>query len=260
MSQRIKNNYFYSMWMKIKEEQWFGVDFVFSFFVAFVEALIYYFLFRCIFAESSKVEPMQITLYYIVINLVSMSMNPAMFSAWRHMTDINQGSIIPYLLRPNSYVMTRYLESLSVFLLKGVINMVIIGVVAVIFHSKMSFGMIVTGYLSMVLGFTILYLIQSILGCMTVWFHEINKLRNVCMTLLMILGGQVIPSDLLFSWLKRAVYYTPIPYVYDIPVKVLMGNAGAESLLIQIVWVAVFAVIYRELFEHCVRHNIEFGS
>ena len=73
-------------------------------------------------------------------------------------------------------------------------------------------------------------------------------------------SGRLIPSDLLFSGLKEIVYYTPIPYVYDIPVKVLTDNFQYTEIGIQLMWIALLGAIYIFEFEKYVKHNIELGG
>lgn len=115
------------------------------------------------------------------------------------------------------------------------------------------------GFLSVLRGFTILYLIQAIIGCFSVWFHDITRFRDVIYTLLMLLGGHLIPSDLLFSGLKQFVYYTPLLYVYDVPVKLMMGDAYPYMILTQAAWIAILGSTHLYLFDGYVK-NIEFGG
>lgn len=260
MSQRIRNCYLYSMSLKIKEENWFGMDFFLSLFVAIIEAVIYYFLFQTIFAGSSRVKPMEITMYFIIVNLVAESYLPAQFAAWNHMNDINTGQIVNYLVRPYHYTMAKLVDSIGLFIIRMGVNLIIVFGATLILGEPLPVRGYLLGTVSMFLGFWILYSIQAVIGCMTVWFHEINKLRNVFMTLLMILGGRVIPSSYLFSFMKKIVYFTPIPYVYDIPVRIFQQQAGLQELMLQCLWGMIFWGLYRWLFERYVAHGAEYGG
>lgn len=255
-----RSPYLMTMKLKVKEEKWFEADFAMSFVVAFVDAVIYYLLFHYVFEDSTVVNPTDITIYYIIINIVALAMTPAQFTSWIHMTDINTGKIIPFLMRPSSYVVTRYLESVCTFFMRTVVNIILIYLVSLVLGKPIILLNLLLGVGSMLAGFTILYLIQAIIGCMAVWFQEVNKIRNVFMTFLMMLGGRLIPSDLLFSGLKEIVYYTPIPYVYDIPVKVLTDKFQYTEIGIQLMWIVLLGAIYIFEFEKYVKHNIELGG
>lgn len=260
MSQRIKNGYVMAMWVKIKEEQWFGLDFFFSFFTAIIQMAVFYYLFKVVFAHSTTIRPAELTTYYVFATLIADAYQPAMYGAYDHMTEINTGKMVPFLLRPNNYMLMRYLEKAGVFLLHMLINFAIMWGACLWFHEEFGIYQVIVGAYSMVAGFSILYLIQSVIGCLAVWFYEINHIRNVVMTVLMIFGGQLIPSEYLFSWVKSAVYYTPLPYIYNVPIHVLMGKATTKELLIQIMWLIVFSSIYVWLFESKVAHNVERGN
>ncbi len=70
----------------------------------------------------------------------------------------------------------------------------------------------------------------------------------------------MIPSDLLFSGIKRIVYYTPIPYIYDIPTKQLMGEGSVYQLGLQGVWICAIGILYAVIYNKCVVHNLEYGG
>lgn len=259
MSRRI-NGYLCGMKMKIRQEQWFGTEFFLSFFAVFVQSVIYWLLFYRLFAGSSSVDAKDISLYYVIVNIVALSMLPAQYAAYRHMDDINSGKMTLCCMRPLSYPLARYLDEAGVFFLRAVFNLVLIFIVSALLHRAMRPAALFLGALSMLAGFTILYLIQSVIGCFTVWFHDILRFRDVFMTFLMALGGRLIPSSLLFSGLKKVVYYTPVPYIYDIPSRVLMGDAGVCEVLLQLAWALAFLALYLWLFTRYVAHGLEFGG
>lgn len=260
MDKNMLSSYIFIMKTKIKEEKWFGLDFALTFFMSFIEAIIYFFLFHYFFEQSSIIDSKDLVLYYIIINIITISYNPAQYVAWIHMEDITKGKIILDLVKPLSYKMRRYAETFIVFFLRMTINSIFLVIAFIILGKTISINAIIKGGFSIVMGFTILYLIQAIIGSMSIWFHDIFKLRNVCMTLLMILGGQIIPSKLLYSNLKKLVYYTPIPYVYDVPINTLMDNSSAKELLIQMCWILLLIVLYKRIIDKCVIHDIELGG
>ncbi len=248
------------MQLKIKEEKWFQADFFMSFFLIFIKSCLYYVVFRAVFLHSAKVNADEITLYYIVINIVALSVDAAQSIAYFHMEAINSGAIIPYLLRPNSYILSSFLDTLALTAIRLLCNLILIFGASCLLGQRMAWTGLCIGLLSVLLGFTILYLIQAIIGCFAVWFHDITRFRDVIYSLLMLLGGRLIPSDLLFSHLKQLVYYTPLPYVYDVPVKALTGHAPYPMIGIQLLWILVLGAAYVYLFERHVKHQIEFGG
>lgn len=260
MSLRTNNGYLRGVQLKIKEEKWFQANFFMSFFSIFVKSCLYFAVFKTVFQNSTQVDADNITLYYIIINIVALSIAPAQSVAYSHMEDINSGGIIPYLLRPNSYIAAQYLNQFALVAIRLLFNVILIFAASCWMGQNMAPASMVLGIFSVLLGFTILYLLQAIIGCCAIWFHDITRFRDVIYSLLMLLGGRVIPSDLLFGHLKVLVYYTPLPYVYDVPVRALMGNGNFPMTGIQIGWIVLLWAAYVYLFQCHVRHNVEFGG
>lgn len=260
MNQQIKNSYLCSVALRLKEEKWFQANFFMSFFSIAVNSLLCYIVYRAVFMNSAKVDANSITLYYIVVNITALSIAEAQKVTYNHMEEINSGAIISRLMRPYSYAVSKYLDTLALVVIRLCVNLIFIAAAFLIMRQNIRPAAILLGFLSVLLGFTILYLIQAVIGCFTVWFHDITRFRDVIYSLLLILGGRLIPSDLLYSGLKEVVYYTPLPYVYDVPVKVLMGDGEISMIGIQVLWIIILGAVYTYLFEVHVKHKIEFGG
>ena len=157
-------------------------------------------------------------------------------------------------------MVTNYLNSLALVTIRFLFNLILIFGASYLLGNRLTLFSLFSGSVSVLLGFTILYFIQAIIGCFSLWFNDITRFRDVVYSLLMLFGGRLIPSDLLFSGLKEIVYYTPLPYVYDVPVKVLMGNAHSSMFFSQMAWVLLLGSMYIFLFQRHVKHNIEFGG
>ena len=260
MSLLTNNPYIRTMKVQVKEERWSRMDFILSFVSILFESLIYYLLFHGLWNTGGKIDPDQMVFYYVLINIVSLSFQPAQFVTWRLMDNINTGKIIHYIMRPYSYMFADYMQSLASFIRKSIVNFGILFFGAMLFFHEMICTNMVYFVLSLLLGFSILYFIQAIIGCFTIWFKDVLRFRDVFMTLLMILGGRLIPSNMLFGNLKNAIYISPIPYIYDIPVKVWMGKGNITEIGYQFLWCVILAGAYYCLYCCCVQHNIEMGT
>lgn len=259
MSRQIRSKYWNEMKYGIKEASWSKWDFLVSFITVFLQSYILYYLFTNLFHDSSKVNSNQFTMYYIIVNIIALSMQPAMLVSWRHMNDINNGTMVLKSMRPYNCIAGEYLRSFACFVLRLLVNMCFIILAFIVLKLEISVYKMFFGVLSVLAGFTILYLIQALIGCLTVWVHDIIRLRDVIMTFLFLLGGRMIPSQYLFSFLKEIIYYTPIPYVYDVPARIMNGQAGVTYLGVQLAWCLVFWAVYEMVFRKQVAHNLEFG-
>jgi ABC-type uncharacterized transport system permease subunit len=246
------------MYLEHKQEKWFRLEFIFSFFMIFIQIVIYWFLFRRIFADSN-VDPVSLALYYAIVNLVSLSMIPAQYVTWKHMEDMNSGRLILRLVRPENYPVVEYLKCTVKFVMQCVVNLLLIFVGIRLLKIEIPLINFFAGTVSLFIGFTILYLIQGTIGCLAAWLKDVLRLRDVFMSLLLILGGKVIPSEYLFGGLKRIIYVTPIPYIYDVPTKILSGNQDFLQIVYQLVWAFIWLGIYAATYKKAI-HNIDYGG
>ena len=261
MNLPINRGYLLGAWLEVKQRKWFSADFFLSYATIFLQSCLYFLVFRAVFLHSAKVDSEEVTIYYIVISIVAQTVSSGLYVAYNHMKAINSGGIIPYLLRPQSYPVAQYLGSLMQTVSHLLVNTALIFLVSVLFGRIMRLGSVCLGVLSTLLGFTILYLIQAVIGCCALWFRDITRFRDVVYTLLMMLGGRLIPSGMLFGGLKQAVYFTPLPYVYDVPVRVFLNQGASLRFLgVQLLWILLLGGAYWYLFHCHVRQNIEFGG
>ena len=258
MNQRINNSYLYHMFLTYKQEKWFQVEFFFSFFVVIIQTAIYGILFQNIFV-SHEVDAVSMTLYYAVVNVVSLSMLPAQFAAWNHQKKIHSGEIVMKLLRPVSFPLTEFLECLTQFMIKSTLNVIIILAIEIVINRKADILWFLLGILSLYLGFAILYFIQGIIGCLAAWFGDVLRLRDVFMSFLFILGGKVLPSRYLFGALKKVIYYTLIPCIYDIPTGFFLETGNLKGVLLQMIWLTVLLSIYAVTFQ-VMKHHLDYGG
>ena len=260
MNRQISNSYLGEVVGQYKQEKWFKVDFVFSFFSIAIQATICYYFYHHVFIVSSTLDANYLTFYYILVNVVSLCLVPAQYVTFEHMELINTGKIIPFLLRPYSYILASYLRCFTSFFMRCMVNLLGMFLFSIVMNVSIPIINLFLGVISMSFGFSILYLIQAIIGCFAIWFHDVLRFRDVFMSLLLIFGGKLIPSDLLLFNLKKFVFFTPIPYIYDIPVKIILGNSSKYDLIAQLIWIVLGVNIYIFIFYRYVKHNVEDGG
>lgn len=245
------------------EELSFKFEFILSFFIIIIQSVIYVVVFSSLFRSSQLVNTKEIIGYYIVVNIIGLSMIPAQFVAWQHQEDINSGQMILYLIRPNGFLLFNYLKFFIPFLARFLVNFIFIVLAGLVFELNIFYLDYAFGFISALGGFTIFYLLQAIVGSQAVWLHDATRLRDVLFTSLLILGGRLIPSRYLFSWLKDIIYFTPLPYVYDVPTAIFTGGSVfsiAEALLRQLFWIILLGTLYIRYFNERVKHNLEYGT
>lgn len=262
MSQQIKDvkKLCHAGYLSFKQQKFFSFDFVIGLFSLAFQAIIYFFLFSNMFASTRDISPLRLASYYVIVNFVSATISPARFIAYEHMQAINSGSIIMELMRPISAPIKKYVSCLFSTFLPMIVNLLFILGVQIFSLNKVTLSGLGFGTISTLLAFTILYLCQAIIGCLTIWFHDITRMRDVIYSLSMLLGGKLLPSSLLIGDLKKISYFTPFPYIYDVPTSFFLAELNYRRLLYQILWVIFLALIYLLLFKRFVSNNIDYGG
>lgn len=254
------NTYLLFAFLKLKEEKQFKIDFILSFFAIVINSVILLMLFKNIFFNSEEVSFKYVTEYYVIVNIIFYSVASAMTVAYNIMEDINSGNIIPQLLQPVNYILKIYMEAFGVFFVRLCVHIIFIAAVQIFLLQTFNIISIIAGVISTIIGFSILFFIQTTIGCFTIRFTDITRFRDCIYSLLLILGGKFFPVEYLYGRLKYIVRYTPLPYIFDTPARCFLGKMNLLELQVQCIWFAIFSVILTLFFNLKVKHNIELSS
>lgn len=97
---------------------------------------------------------------------------------------------------------------------------------------------------SLFLAFSIGMLFCSMIGMLAFWFLEISGFLFVVMMLEFFMSGQLIPLNILPSYLHQFLFFSPFGYEGYWPCVILMGkvpeNQLAQVLLIGFIWIGIF--------------------
>jgi ABC-2 type transport system permease protein len=103
--------------------------------------------------------------------------------------------------------------------------------------------------LSTSIAIGIQYHISMILGLSSVWLGRSRNMTMLWFSLLQIFSGLMFPIEFLPEYIKSFLIYTPFPYLYYIPIKILMGE-GDIPVLYQILCLLIcslcFAFVYKK--------------
>lgn len=118
--------------------------------------------------------------------------------------------------------------------------------------------------LSLIFGFLIGFLIESLIGLVSFWFLEVSSLLFIYMMISFFLSGHMIPIDFFgepyATWMK----YLPFSYLAYFPAAVMLGKYThaelARELAIQAVWIVALLAANRVAFARGVRRYGAFGG
>lgn len=212
-----------------------------------VSLLIYFFLFRTFMQEESCVMTMgQVLNYYTIVLFLKSAFQHAMAEVYYVYEDINRGYLDVLITKPISYPLSRYCRALGSVCLTIPTSVLIL---IILFWGKYSFSEMLVFLLSVLLGFTLLFLVMFLLGSLTFWLKSVLTLRDIFWVVLCIFSGELIPLEF-FPAQFRFLQNNPLVCIYDIPYRVLNGGSGLrmELLGFQLIhilfWGAVVAFVW----------------
>lgn len=257
MIQKIKNNpYIIAAELSLKEEKIFKLDYVFMFIQLLIQGILYY-LFFVSFLNRGKIDYREVTFYYISVNFIFVSIEAAMYFAYEIMIHLQSGVISLFVVRPISYIKYKYFEKLGKTALVLSVNLLLMLIIRGLLFGSISLNNLLITFVSSICSFTILFFIQGIIGCFTRFFLDITRFRDVIYTILLIFGGKVLPVEMMPETIKGIIKFTPIPYIFDVPVNLFAGRINNLQIFMQIIWVLILGIIFNLIYKFWIKDNIE---
>jgi ABC-2 type transport system permease protein len=98
------------------------------------------------------------------------------------------------------------------------------------------------GMLTILLAFTLRFLIQYMFALMAFWIERANSLEQLWFLFFLFLSGYLAPLEMFPDGLRTFVMLTPFPYVIYFPTAVFLGFPVniPQGLLVMGIWTVVF--------------------
>ena len=112
-----------------------------------------------------------------------------------------------------------------------------------------SFTIFVLSLISTFLSFLIQFLMQSIIASFCFWTEKASSIEKLVFIPTLFLSGLLAPVESFPNYIKSWIYFTPFPYLIDLPASILSGNTTNinTGLLTQLLWVLFFFLIFKRL-------------
>jgi ABC-2 type transport system permease protein len=172
---------------------------------------------------------------------------------------LRHGEIVHLLVRPLDIQFAYYVQGLANLGLDLVRQLPVALVALLVFHLRWPTNPAVWAVfaLSALLGRSVLFCLDWMLGCVTLYITNPWGLWIACLGLTAFLGGALVPLVMMPDWLRLIVQNTPFAQALYVPLSLLSGVAPLSEaprlLLIQLAWLAGMAVLSRWLFAVAIR-------
>jgi ABC-2 type transport system permease protein len=182
--------------------------------------------------------------YYLLVTIVD-ALTAVNEDDWQIATDIKDGNISQFLLKPIDYLWYRLCLFCS-----GRLTYVAVAFVPLtlfILYLRQYFllppgwGTFALFAVSLVLTALLQFFMSYAMAMLAFWVLEVSTFIFILYAFEYLASGHLFPLDILPAGLERALYFTPFPYQLYFPIGIYMGKATggelAQGLAIQFLWV-----------------------
>lgn len=195
-------------------------------------------------ATVSSYTLAQMISYYLLVTIAD-ALTAVNEDDWQIATDIKDGNISQFLLKPVDYLWFRLCLFVSGRVTYITVAFIPLTLFILYLHQYFvlppdwpTFGLFVV---SLAMTALLQFFMSYMMAMLAFWVLEVSTFIFILYAFEYIASGHLFPLDILPPALERALYFTPFPYQLYFPVGIYMGKvAGAElasGLAIQALWV-----------------------
>lgn len=166
-------------------------------------------------------------------------------------TDVYEGALTKYLLYPTDYFGFKYAAHLG-DLVPGMVQLGLFAALTLVFI-ELPADLAVTPWtvlmaaVAAALANLLIFLLRFIVQLVAFWADNVWSLNVMLRFSTELLGGLMLPLTLFPQWAQDLLAWTPFPYLFYVPVMVLLGEVGAaewaQGLAIAAFWIVVTALV-----------------
>src|SRR3989344_6171212 len=232
------SKYFTLAFVDFREKfYYFGAQLFHAFFICVI-IFIFFNIWKAIYAQKAVIEGFTFAqmLWYVAVAEVIVFCSDL---RWIETVsdEIKTGVIGITLLKPMSYVLSRFALFLGNFFYKFIVVGVVAFFLALILAGPIDASIlsIVLSFFSIILGVMLNFVIVVSLGFLAFWLEETSAIFWIYQKSIFILGGMLLPLDIYPDWIKGWIINLPFAYMVYKPAK-LMIQFNFNDFLITLAW------------------------
>jgi ABC-2 type transport system permease protein len=183
-------------------------------------------------------------------------------------TDIKQGQLTMYLLKPFPYIWLACFYTLPNRFIQGGFCFIIFILLVIFYPSVFTFTHSpLIWFLSVFIligGFVTSFLFKMIVATVAFWTTEAKGIIEITNAFIVVFGGYVMPLTLLPDPLSSVAQNLPFAYMVYLPVMAVIGKLTlaevVHGLMMQIIWSVVLYVCYRKLWNAGIKKYSAIGQ
>jgi ABC-2 type transport system permease protein len=205
--------------------------------------------------------------YYLLVTVVD-ALTAVNEDDWQIATDIKDGNISQFLLKPIDYLWYRLCLFLSGRLTYVAVAAIPLGLFIGYLHQYfvlpanwLTFGAFL---ISTILTALLQFFMSYAMAMLAFWVLEVSTFIFILYAFEYLASGHLFPLDILPHGLQQALFLTPFPYQLYFPASIYMGKIVgvdlARGLLIQAGWVIAAYLAARFAWRRGIKHYSAVGG
>ena len=205
--------------------------------------------------------------YYLLMTIAD-ALTAVTEDDWQIASDIREGAINQFILKPIDYLTYRlclFASGRLIYVAVAALPVTLFIVFQRQYWVAPPNGMVLGLFMvSLALTALLQFFISYTMALLAFWLLEISTLIFIVFAFEYIAGGHLFPLDILPPLLAKVLNFTPFPYQLFFPVSLYLGRiSGVEmwrGLAIQLFWVVFFYGVARWTWRRGIRRYTAFGG
>ncbi|MEO6184257.1 MAG: ABC-2 family transporter protein [Verrucomicrobiota bacterium] len=205
--------------------------------------------------------------YYLLVTMVD-ALTAVNEDDWQIATDIKDGNISQFLLKPIDYLTYRFCLFVAGRFIYVAVSLIPVGLFIYYLRTffvgpvdLLTFGLFL---ISVVLTALLQFLMSFTMALLAFWVLEVSTFIFILFALEYIAGGHLFPLDILPPTISKVLNFTPFPYQLFFPVSIYLGRTSGTALwwglMIQTFWVVTFYLVARFVWKRGIKKYSAVGG
>jgi len=221
--------YFLVFYLTIKEYFSYRLNFLIWRVRVFLGFLTTFFLWETVFSNQSYFLAYQKQIFITYLFLSNLVSNFVLGTRTVDIAgEIINGSIMNYLTKPFSYFSYYLWKDLADKLINLLFTIFDVSILIIFFKPPLvlnfNFQNLFLFFVFLIIGTMISFYLSLLISFIGFWSHEVWGPRFIFLILVFLLSGSFFPLDILPKNLYQLLLFTPFPYLFYLPVKLLLGD------------------------------------
>ncbi len=237
-------------------------DFIVSIFTVPISIIVFYFLWKTIYAYSG-LDVIRGYTFEEMVNYFIMSMVIALLG-WSNIErvveyDVLYGEMVLRLLSPVTYLASLFYTEMGLKAMSLLVEATPIFLIGIVFFKAKVFSILnlILYAIAVLFSIGLVFLISFLIGLSSFWLKRISGISRSKKLFLSFLGGGFVPLTFFPKIFQQISEWLPFQYIRYVPINIYLGKYSTflalEMIGRQIIWIILLYIIAKILWNRAIR-------